>query len=194
MAKQKNNQNKINPNKLVTVTNPKALIVVDVQNDFVDGSLGTKDAVEMLPRLIEKLEKISAEGKTDIIFTQDTHGENYLETQEGKLLPVVHCVKKTHGWEIVPELEEFLKNAREIIEKKSFGSTRLPSLLKPYEEVEFVGLCTDICVISNALLVKAFYPEQTVSVDAKCCAGSTPENHQKALDVMKNCQCVIYND
>ena len=193
MAKQKNNQNKINPNKLVTVTNPKALIVVDVQNDFVDGSLGTKDAVEMLPRLIEKLEKISAEGKTDIIFTQDTHGENYLETQEGKLLPVVHCVKKTHGWEIVPELEEFLKNAREIIEKKSFGSTRLPSLLKPYEEVEFVGLCTDICVISNALLVKAFYPEQTVSVDAKCCAGSTPENHQKALDVMKNCQCVIKN-
>ena len=193
MAKQKNNQNKINPNKLVTVTNPKALIVVDVQNDFVDGSLGTKDAVEMLPRLIEKLEKISAEGKTDIIFTQDTHGENYLETQEGKLLPVVHCVKKTHGWEIVPDLEEFVEKAREVIEKKSFGSTRLPSLLKPYEEVEFVGLCTDICVISNALLVKAFYPEQTVSVDASCCAGSTPENHQKALDVMKNCQCVIKN-
>ena len=147
----------------------------------------------MLPRLIEKLEKISAEGKTDIIFTQDTHGENYLETQEGKLLPVVHCVKKTHGWEIVPELEEFVEKAREVIEKKSFGSTRLPSLLKPYEEVEFVGLCTDICVISNALLVKAFYPEQTVSVDASCCAGSTPENHQKALDVMKNCQCVIKN-
>ena len=193
MAKQKNNQNKINPNKLVTVTNPKALIVVDVQNDFVDGSLGTKDAVEMLPRLIEKLEKISAEGKTDIIFTQDTHGENYLETQEGKLLPIVHCVKKTHGWEIVPDLEEFVEKAREVIEKKSFGSTRLPSLLKPYEEVEFVGLCTDICVISNALLVKAFYPEQTVSVDASCCAGSTPENHQKALDVMKNCQCVIKN-
>ena len=193
MAKQKNNPNKINPNKLVTVTNPKALIVVDVQNDFVDGALGTKDALEMLPRLIEKLEKISAEGKTDIIFTQDTHGENYLETQEGKLLPVVHCVKKTHGWEIVPELEEFVEKAREVIEKKSFGSTRLPSLLKPYEEVEFVGLCTDICVISNALLVKTFYPEQKVSVDAICCAGSTPENHQKALDVMKNCQCIIKN-
>ena len=193
MAKQKPNPNKINPNKLVTVTNPKALIVVDVQNDFVDGALGTKEAVEMLPRLIEKLEKISAEGKTDIIFTQDTHGENYLETQEGKLLPVVHCVKKTHGWEIVPELQEFVEKAREVIEKKSFGSTRLPSLLKPYEEVEFVGLCTDICVISNAILLKAFYPEQKVSVDASCCAGSTPENHQKALDVMKNCQCVIKN-
>lgn len=193
MAKQKNNPNKINPNKLVVVTNPKALIVVDMQNDFVDGSLGTKEAVEMLPRLIGKLEKVIDEGKTDIIFTQDTHGENYLETQEGKLLPVVHCVKKTKGWEIVPELQEFAENAREVIEKKSFGSTRLPSLIKPYEEVEFVGLCTDICVISNALLVKAFYPEQKVSVDANCCAGSTPENHKKALDVMKNCQCVIKN-
>lgn len=193
MAKQKNNPNKINPNKLVTVTNPKALIVVDMQNDFVDGSLGTKEAVEMLPRLIEKLERVTAEGKTDIIFTQDTHGENYLDTQEGKLLPIVHCVKKTRGWEIVPELEEFVEKAREVIEKKSFGSTRLPSLLKPYEEVEFVGLCTDICVISNALLVKAFYPEQTVSIDASCCAGSSSENHQKALEVMKNCQCIIKN-
>ena len=193
MAKQKNNPNKINPNKLVTVTNPKALIVVDMQNDVVDGSLGTKEAVEMLPRLIEKLERVTAEGKTDIIFTQDTHGENYLDTQEGKLLPIVHCVKKTRGWEIVPELEEFVEKAREVIEKKSFGSTRLPTLLKPYEEVEFVGLCTDICVISNALLVKAFYPEQKVSVDANCCAGSSSENHQKALDVMKNCQCIIKN-
>ena len=193
MAKQKNNPNKINPNKLVTVTNPKALIVVDMQNDFVDGSLGTKEAVEMLPRLIEKLERVTAEGKTDIIFTPDTHGENYLDTQEGKLLPIVHCVKKTRGWEIVPELEEFVEKAREVIEKKSFGSTRLPTLLKPYEEVEFVGLCTDICVISNALLVKAFYPEQKVSVDANCCAGSSSENHQKALDVMKNCQCIIKN-
>ena len=193
MAKQKNNPNKINPNKLVTVTNPKALIVVDMQNDFVDGSLGTKEAVEMLPRLIEKLERVTAEGKTDIIFTQDTHGENYLDTQEGKLLPIVHCVKKTRGWEIVPELEGFVEKAREVIEKKSFGSTRLPTLLKPYEEVEFVGLCTDICVISNALLVKAFYPEQKVSVDANCCAGSSSENHQKALDVMKNCQCIIKN-
>ena len=191
MAKQKPNPNKINPNKLVTVTNPKALIVVDVQNDFVDGALGTKEAVEMLPRLIEKLERVTAEGKTDIIFTQDTHGENYLETQEGKLLPVVHCVKKTHGWEIVPELQEFVEKAREVVEKKSFGSTRLPSLLKPYEEVEFVGLCTDICVISNALLVKAFYPEQTVSVDASCCAGSSLENHLKALTVMVNCQCIV---
>lgn len=193
MAKQ-NQQKKINPNKLPVVTKPKALIIVDMQNDFVDGALGTKEAVEMLPRLIEKLEKVTAENQTDIIFTQDTHGENYLETQEGKLLPVVHCVKKTHGWEIVPELQEFAEKAREVIEKKSFGSTRLPSLIKPYEEVEFVGLCTDICVISNALLVKAFYPEQTVSVDASCCAGSSPENHKNALAVMKTCQCIVRNE
>lgn len=191
MAKQKNNPNKINPNKLVTVTNPNALIVVDVQNDFVSGSLGTKEAVEMLPRLVEKLERVISEGQTDIIFTQDTHGTDYLDTQEGKLLPVVHCVKKTRGWEIVPELQKFVESAREVVEKKSFGSTRLPSLLKPYKEVEFVGLCTDICVISNALLVKAFYPEQTVSVDSNCCAGSSSENHENALSVMKNCQCII---
>ena len=171
----------------------KALIVVDMQNDFVSGVLGTKEAQEMLPRLVEKLEKVSAEKSADIIFTQDTHGENYLETQEGKNLPVVHCVKKTNGWEIVPELQKFTKGAKAVIEKKSFGSTRLPSLLKPYEEVEFVGVCTDICVVSNALLLKAFYPEQIVSVDANCCAGSSPKNHIEALNTMKNCQCILKN-
>lgn len=167
----------------------KALVVVDMQNDFVDGSLGTKEAQEMLPRLVKKLENLDSE--TAVFFTQDTHGENYLETQEGKLLPVVHCIKKTHGWEIVPQLQEFAKKADAVIEKKSFGSTRLPSLLKKYEEVEFVGLCTDICVISNALLLKAFYPEQRIAVDSTCCAGVTPESHQKALDTMKMCQCII---
>ena len=167
----------------------KALVIVDMQNDFVDGALGTKEAQEMLPRLVKKLENLDAD--TEIFFTQDTHGENYLETQEGKNLPIVHCVKKTHGWEIVPELQKFTKNAKAVIEKKTFGSTRLPTLLKPYEEVEFVGLCTDICVISNALLLKAFYPEQKISVDASCCAGVTPESHQNALDAMKMCQCFI---
>lgn len=188
MAKQK-----INPNKLPVVTKPKALIIVDMQNDFVDGALGTKEAVEMLPRLIDKIERVIDEGQTDLIFTQDTHGEDYLNTQEGRLLPVKHCIKKTDGWEIVPELQEFVSMAREVVEKKSFASTRLPSLLKPYEEVEFVGLCTDICVISNALLTKAFYPEQTVSVDANCCAGVTPESHKNALSTMKMCQCIIKN-
>lgn len=189
MAKQK-----INPNKLPVVTKPKALIIVDMQNDFVSGALGTKEALEMLPRLVEKLNRAVDEGQTDLIFTQDTHGEDYLDTQEGKLLPVRHCIKKTQGWEIVPELEEFVEMAREVIEKKTFGSTRLPSLLKPYQEVEFVGLCTDICVISNALLIKAFYPEQVIAVDASCCAGVTPESHKNALAAMKMCQCIIRNE
>lgn len=167
----------------------KALIVVDMQNDFVDGALGTKEAQEMLPRLVEKLKNLSAD--TDVYFTQDTHAENYLDTQEGKLLPVVHCVKKTHGWEIVPALQNFAQKAKAVIEKKTFGSTRLPSLLKKYEEVEFVGLCTDICVISNALLLKAFYPEQKIAVDATCCAGVTPESHENALAAMRMCQCEI---
>ncbi len=171
----------------------KALIVIDMQNDFVTGTLGTKEAQEMLPRLVAKLEENIDKKSVDVIFTQDTHKEDYLQTQEGKFLPVVHCIKGTEGWEIVSELQKFIPAAKIVIEKKSFGSTRLPSLLKPYEEVEFVGVCTDICVISNALLLKAFYPEQLVSVDAACCAGTSPDAHQKALDVMKNCQCKIYN-
>lgn len=169
----------------------KALIVVDMQNDFVTGSLGTKEAQEMLPRLVAKIEENIDKKSVDVIFTQDTHKEDYLQTQEGKNLPVVHCIKGTEGWKIVPELQKFIPAAKIVIEKKAFGSTRLPSLLKPYEEVEFVGVCTDICVISNALLLKAFYPEQVVSVDASCCAGVTPETHQKALEVMKMCQCKI---
>ncbi len=170
----------------------KALVIVDMQKDFVDGALGTQEAQEMLPHLVEKLKNLPAD--TDLFFTQDTHGENYLETQEGKKLPVVHCIKKTLGWQIVPELQDFTKNAKAVIEKKSFGSTRLPTLLKPYTEVEFVGLCTDICVISNALLLKAFYPEQPIAVDASCCAGVTPESHKNALAAMKMCQIEIRNE
>ena len=169
----------------------KAIIVVDMQNDFVTGALGTKEAQEMLPRLVAKLSEVVKRDYGDIIFTQDTHKADYLQTQEGKFLPVEHCIKGTDGWEIVPELQKFLPRARIVIEKKSFGSTRLPTLLKPYDEVEFVGVCTDICVVSNALLLKAFYPEQLISIDAACCAGTSPDAHQKALDVMKNCQCLI---
>ncbi|MBQ9497220.1 MAG: cysteine hydrolase, partial [Selenomonadaceae bacterium] len=119
----------------------KALIVIDMQNDFVEGELGTPEAREMLPRLVKKLEDIVAEGAVDLIFTQDTHGENYLDTQEGRNLPVEHCIKKTEGWQIVPELQKFTSRAKAVIEKKAFGSTRLPSLLKPYEVVEFAGVC-----------------------------------------------------
>ncbi len=171
----------------------KALIIIDMQNDFVHGLLGTNEAKAMLPRLVKKLDEIVAEGAVDLIFTQDTHAENYLETQEGRNLPVEHCIKKTQGWQIVPELQKFIPRAKAVIEKKAFGSTRLPSLLKPYEVVEFAGVCTDICVVSNALLIKAFYPEQRIQIDAACCAGSSPEAHLKALDVMKNCQCKIIN-
>jgi len=171
----------------------KALIVIDMQNDFVTGELGTNEAREMVPRLVKKLEDIVEEGAVDLIFTQDTHAENYLDTQEGKNLPVRHCIKKTDGWQIIPELQKFTARAKAVIEKKAFGSTRLPSLIKPYEVIEFAGVCTDICIISNALLVKAFYPEQRVQVDAACCAGSTPEAHEKALDIMSNCQCKIIN-
>lgn len=173
----------------------KAIVVVDVQNDFVSGALGSKEAREMIPRLVRKLE----DTQHDVIFTMDTHNEKYLETQEGKFLPIPHCIKGTEGWQIVPELREYAALAEleeyagrvRVIEKKSFGSTRLPSLLKPYDEIEFCGLCTDICVVSNALLIKAFYPETLISIDSKCCAGSSPEAHEAALLTMKNCHCKI---
>ena len=171
----------------------KALIIIDMQNDFVTGPLGTDEARSMLTRLVKKLDAIVEEGAVDLIFTQDTHADNYLDTQEGRNLPVPHCIKKTDGWQIVPELQRFTPRAKAVIEKKAFGSTRLPSLIKPYEVVEFAGVCTDICVVSNALLIKAFYPEQRVQIDAACCAGSTPEAHRNALNVMANCQCKIIN-
>ena len=170
----------------------KAIIVIDMQNDFVYGVLSTEQVREMLPRLIDKLEKVVKEKSADLIFTQDTHKEDYLTTQEGRNLPIVHCIKNSEGWEIISDMKRFTRSAKAVIEKKTFGSTRLPSLIKPYREVEFVGVCTDICIISNALLVKAFYPELVVSVDAKCCAGTTPESHATALAAMKACQCKIY--
>lgn len=171
----------------------RAIIVIDMQNDFVFGELSTNEAREIIPRLVEKLDKVVKEKSADLIFTQDTHKDDYLSTQEGRNLPIVHCIKNTEGWEIIPDLNRFTKNAKAVIEKKTFGSTRLPSLIKPYKEVVFTGVCTDICILSNAVLVKAFYPELLVSVDAKCCAGTTPENHANALTAMKNCQCKIYD-
>ena len=161
-------------------------IIVDVQNDFVDGVLGTKEAQEMIPNLVEKLNNIPNE----YIFTQDTHKENYLETAEGKQLPIPHCIKNSLGWQSAPEIQPFI-GKNQVIEKAAFGSTRLPSLLKKYDEVELCGLCTDICVISNALLIKAFYPDKTIIIDSKCCAGSTVEAHKAALLVMKKCGCTI---
>ena len=173
----------------------KKLIMIDIQNDFVTGVLGTKEAQQMLPRLMEKAGSFQGE----ILMTQDTHFENYLETQEGKLLPVSHCIKGTKGWELVPELEELRQQRKaKVYQKSCFGSIRLAEDLKAaYEEgqldgVELAGLCTDICVVSNALLIKAFLPEIPVIVDAGCCAGVTVEKHKAALEVMRSCQVIIW--
>ena len=162
----------------------KILIVIDMQNDFITGSLGTKEAEAIVEKVKAKCEKAKAAGE-EIIFTQDTHGEDYLETQEGRKLPVVHCVENTEGWEICPEL---LPYAELCVEKPTFGSVMLPAMCEDYDEIELVGLCTDICVISNAMLLKAYYPEKKISVDSSCCAGVTPESHENALKAMQMCQ------
>lgn len=158
----------------------KVLVVIDMQNDFIDGALGTKEAQAMLPRLVEKLER----EETLLVFTQDTHGADYLETQEGKNLPVPHCIKPEKGWEIAPSLKPFVEKAAAVVEKPTFGS------LEP-DAIELVGLCTDICVIANAMILKAAFPEVPVSVDASCCAGVTPQSHENALAAMKICQVVV---
>lgn len=160
------------------------LIVVDMQNDFVTGSLANPDAQKMLPKLVKKLKK----NTKDLIFTMDTHEEDYLETQEGKNLPVKHCIKNTEGWQIVPQLAEFAAKAKYIVEKKTFGAVSLVSLVKDYDSIEFVGVCTDICVVSNAILLKAFYPEVLISVDKACCAGVNKSLHNSAIKTMQSCQ------
>ena len=170
------------------------LVVIDVQNDFVTGSLGTPEAVEMLPRLLEKMRGF--EGA--VLMTLDTHGEDYADTQEGRFLPVSHCVRGTEGWRFPPEVEALRESlGAHVYEKPTFGSTSLVSELKrlydeaELESVELVGLCTDICVISNALMIKAAMPELPVYVDAACCAGVTPEKHAAALEVMRSCQVIL---
>lgn len=168
----------------------KVIVVIDMQNDFIDGALGTKEAQVMLPHLVAKLER---EKDALLIFTQDTHSKNYMETQEGRNLPVLHCIKPEKGWEIAPSLQPFVKKAAAVIEKPAFGSLELPKAvakLQP-DEVELVGLCTDICVISNAMILKAAFPELPVAVDASCCAGVTPASHDNALQAMKMCQVDI---
>ena len=169
----------------------KYLIVVDMQNDFIDGALGTKEAAAIVPYVKSVIENF--DGK--VIFTRDTHFENYMETQEGKNLPVPHCIKGTEGWQIRAELDVLRKT--EAIDKVTFGSKDLVDVLKnenDIESIKFIGLCTDICVISNAMLVKAFYPEIPIIVDAKACAGVTPQSHKNALDAMKVCQVKVINE
>ena len=170
----------------------KILIVIDMQNDFIDAALGTKEAVAIVDAVKKKIWTYPAR---DIIATMDTHGENYMETQEGKYLPVPHCIKGTKGWEIRPDIAELLKGAK-IYEKPTFGSTALAADLKALSEkeeieLELIGLCTDICVVSNALLLKAAMPEVKISVDPSCCAGVTPEKHMAALETMRSCQIQV---
>ena len=170
----------------------KILLVIDMQNDFIDGALGTPEAEAIVDRVAEEIGKYPV---ADIFATRDTHPENYLETQEGHNLPVVHCVKGTPGWELNDKIAAALDGAT-IIDKPTFGSKELAeklALLAELDELEItlIGLCTDICVVSNALLVKAFLPETTVRVIADCCAGVTPESHRAALDTMRMCQIQI---
>ena len=170
----------------------KILIVIDMQNDFIDAALGTKEAVSIVEAVKEKIRSYPA---ADVIATMDTHGENYMETQEGRYLPVPHCIRGTDGWKIRPDIEILLDGAK-IYEKPTFGSVKLAADLKALSEqeeieLELIGLCTDICVVSNALLLKAALPEIPISVDPACCAGVTPEKHEAALETMKSCQIEV---
>ena len=167
----------------------KTLIVIDMQNDFIDGALGTKEAQAIVPNVKKKIEEYKARGD-EIIFTRDTHFSNYLETNEGKHLPVEHCIEGTHGWQIRDEL---FTEPMPIVDKPTFGNLHWKSFFD-FKEVELVGLCTDICVVSNALILKAMYPEIDITVDASCCAGVTPESHQAALTTMKMCQINVIGE
>ena len=166
------------------------LVVVDMQKDFVDGSLGTIEAQGIVPKVCEKIENFDGE----IICTFDTHNENYLDTAEGKKLPVKHCIKGTKGFELDEDVKSALAGKDyTIVEKPTFGSVKLPEIIKEKAQgeeftVELIGLCTDICVVSNALLIKANFPEAEVFVDSSCCAGVTVESHNAALETMKSCQ------
>lgn len=160
----------------------KTLIVVDMQNDFIDMALGTPEAVAIVPKVKAKIQEYLAAGH-EVLYTRDTHGEDYLQTPEGQKLPVPHCIRGTKGWEIADGL--YAEGCR-ILDKPNFGWPHWGR--EQLEEVELVGLCTDICVVSNALILKAVFPEAVVKVDARCCAGVTPATHAAALATMKMCQ------
>lgn len=164
----------------------KTLIVVDMQNDFIDMALGTKEAVAIVPNVKKKIEEYIKNGD-EVIFTRDTHHDDYLDTAEGKKLPVVHCIEGSKGWQISSELPT---EGCRIIDKPNFGWPNWKN--ESFEEVELIGLCTDICVVSNALIIKAQFPEIKVSVDSSCCAGVTPDTHEAALTTMKMCQVDVY--
>ena len=190
----------------------KILVIVDMQNDFVTGSLGSEEAKAIVPEAVKKYKKYMKDPDAYVIFTRDTHGVDYLNTNEGKKLPDEHCIKDTKGWEIIPEFRKVASDPNKllILNKESFGSNLLATYVRgiignaymgdyedyttfdkvivPKVEIELIGLCTDICVVSNALLLKAAYPENKITVDARCCAGTIPEAHEAALKVLESCQ------
>ncbi len=174
----------------------KFLVVVDMQKDFVDGSLGTKEAVAIVPNVVKKINEFDGE----IFVTYDTHFENYMDTSEGKRLPVPHCIKGTEGWKLDAKVAAALEGKKYTeVEKITFGSVDLPDMIfKAADDedftIELVGLCTDICVVSNTLILKANYPEKEIVVDASCCAGVTPESHNAALTTMKMCQINVVGE
>lgn len=180
----------------------KILVVIDMQNDFITGSLGTPEAEATVPRVVEKIRSWTG---GPVYATQDTHFPNYMETQEGRILPVVHCIQGTEGWKIESSVRAALtegagRNESVLyLTKATFGSRDLAEVLvqrrkeEPIEEIVLIGLCTDICVISNALVLKAFLPEVPITVDAACCAGVNPESHRNALDAMRMCQIGVVN-
>ena len=188
----------------------KLLVLVDLQNDFIDGTLGTKEAVAIVPHVVEKLKNYENKGSTLLLFTKDTHYDSsYLNTLEGHFLPVKHCIENTPGWCINKEISSVAMNLGFLgyssdkiinsrIYKNTFGSYVLQDLLTEYkdaiEEIEFIGLCTDICVVSNVLMARQTLPNTKIVVDASCCAGVTPEKHKAALEVMKSCQIEVINE
>ena len=170
----------------------RLLIVIDMQNDFIDGALGTPEAVGIVEAVKDKIRAYEPE---NIIATMDTHETDYLQTQEGQNLPVEHCIRGSKGWEIREDIAQLLNGAA-IFEKPTFGSVEMAAALKAMSEqeeieLELIGLCTDICVVSNALLLKAAMPEVRISVDSSCCAGVTPQLHEAALNTMRSCQVLV---
>lgn len=168
----------------------KTLIVVDMQNDFIDGALGTKEAVAIVPNVKKKIEEYESRGDK-IIFTRDTHHDNYLKSHEGRNIPVPHCIEGTHGWEVVSEID---RPERLHLNKLTFGYMGWDIRLSNPSEIELVGVCTSICVVSNALILRATFPEAEITVDASCCACVTPESHKAALQVMKSCQINVIGE
>ena len=187
----------------------KCLILIDLQVDFIDGVLGTAEAREIVPRVVDKINNYSDQEKTILLFTKDTHNSDYLDTLEGTMLPVPHCIENTPGWSLNKEIKRAVKSnnflkyssdkiIKSRIYKNTFGSDDLREFLEKFkdkiESVEFVGLCTDVCVISNVLMARQALPDTEITVDASCCAGTTPEKHLAALEVMKSCQINVIGE